>query len=333
MRFMIAGLGSIGKRHVRNLRALGEHDLVLLRSKPTQKSEIEFADLKTFINIDDGLNTKPDAVLVCNPTALHMQVAIPAAKAECHILLEKPLASLLAEALPLRTAVNNTGVHVLSAFQFRYHPGLIKIKELLDAGVLGRVLRADCCWGEYLPGWHPWEDYRSGYSARADLGGGVVRSLCHPLDYLRWLMGEADSIQAAIAKRSDLEIDVEDDADIFIHFQNGSIANLHLDYYRQPPKHSLEICGTEGVITWNNDDGAARLYTASDKSWQVFHVSAEFDRNTMFLDEMRHFIEVVRGKAVPICSLNDGLKAQMLIDAVYESAKKNQPVSIGDLPS
>jgi len=262
-----------------------------------------------------------------------MQVAIPAAMADCHILLEKPLATHMAEALPLKTVTDKTHVQVLSAFQFRFHPGLIKIKELLDTGMLGRVLRADCCWGEYLPGWHPWEDYRSGYSARSDLGGGVVRSLCHPLDYLRWLMGEVCSVQATIAKRSNLEIDVEDDADILIHFQNESIANLHLDYYRQPPKHTLEICGTEGVITWNNDDGAARLYTTSEKSWQIFHVPAEFDRNTMFLDEMRHFIEVVREKTVPICSLEDGLKTQMLIDAVYASANKNQPVPIGEVPS
>lgn len=332
MRFLIAGIGSIGRRHLRNLRALGETDILFLRSKPTPASDSELAGFPTFINMEEAFHAKPDAIIICNPTALHMAVAIPGAKAGCHLMIEKPLAGFSAELFPLLPIVEQNNVKVLSAFQFRFHPGLRKIRSLLDSNVIGNVLQADCCWGEYLPGWHPWEDYRTGYSARTDLGGGVVRTLCHPLDYLRWLMGEPENVQAQVAKRSGLEIDVEDEAEILINFKTGSAARVHLDYYRQPAKHSLEICGTNGVISWDNADGVVLVQNTNGNT-EHYPVAAGFERNTMFLDEMRHFLRVLHGDEEPICTLDDGVKAQLVIDAVYESARICTPIKINGLPS
>ena len=152
MRFLIAGIGSIGRRHLRNLRALGETDILFLRSKPTPASDSELAGFPTYINMEEAFHAKPDAIIICTPTALHMAVAIPGAKAGCHLMIEKPLACFSAELFPLLPIVEQNNVKVLSAFQFRFHPGLRKIRSLLDSNVIGNVLQADCCWGEYLPG-------------------------------------------------------------------------------------------------------------------------------------------------------------------------------------
>ena len=147
---------------------------------------------------------------------------------------------------------------MLVGFQFRFHPGLRQVKQLLDEGAIGKPLSARAHWGEYLPNWHPWEDYRLGYAARPELGGGVVLTLSHPLDYLRWLLGEVESLWLLPAIKG-LGMPVEDLAEIGLRFSKGAIGSLHLDYDQRPPSHTLEIMGTHGTIRWDNADGITRL--------------------------------------------------------------------------
>ena len=180
MKYLIAGLGSIGRRHMRNLIALGERDIVLLRTRKTTLPEDELAPFPQETDLQEALEKhKPNAVIVANPTSLHLDVAIPAAEAGCTILLEKPISHSMEGVDKLQTAVQKSGAKVLVAFQFRYHPGLVRAKQLITDGEIGRIVSAHVHFGEYLPGWHPWEDYRQGYAARADMGGGVVLTQCH----------------------------------------------------------------------------------------------------------------------------------------------------------
>ena len=132
---------------------------------------------------------------------------------------------------------------------------------LLQAQAIGRPLAVHAHWGEYLPNWHPWEDYRQSYSARADLGGGVVVTLSHPLDYLRWLLGDVLSVSAQVGTVGDLGIDVEDLADINLRFASGCFGNVHLNYLQQPPIHRMQIVCTGGTLDWDNADGALRVFS------------------------------------------------------------------------
>jgi len=315
MKFLIAGLGSIGRRHFRNLLALGERDILLYRTHQATLPDDELAGFPVETDLRSALAHKPDAVIVSNPTALHLDIAIPAAKCGCHLLLEKPISHSMARLDELVNAVEQNDVKVLVGFQFRFHPGLRQVKKLLDEGTIGTPLSARAQWGEYLPNWHPWEDYRLGYAARPDLGGGVVLTLSHPLDYLRWLLGEVESISALTSNKS-LGMPVEDLAEITLRFTTGSIASLHLDYDQRPPSHTLEIMGTHGTIRWDNTDGITRLSTVGldDKAgpWHDFAPPEGFERNWMFLDEMRHFRDIIHGKARSLCTLQDGIHALRL---------------------
>jgi predicted dehydrogenase len=161
-------------------------------------------------------------------------------------------------------------------------------------------------WGEYLPAWHPWEDYRQGYAARPDLGGGVILTLCHPFDYLRWLFGECEVAWALKSNRG-LGMDVEDSAEIGLKFASGLIGSVHLDYVQRPAQHTLEIVTRAGAIRWDNADGSVQVYAG--EQWQTYPAPAAFERNTMFLDQMRHFLAVCRGEAEPLCTLQDGVRA------------------------
>ena len=176
-----------------------------------------------------------------------------------------------------------------------------------------------------MPDWHPWEDYRKSYAANKELGGGVVRTLCHPFDYLRWMFGEVAELFALTGKASSLEIDVEDFADVIINFKNGVTGQLHLDYYRQPVRHDLEITCGDGVIYWDHATSDVKVQKA-DKSEKVFPAPEGFERNQMFLDEMRHFIGLVEGKEQPVCDFFDGKKALELALGVLYSGRYKQRV-------
>jgi predicted dehydrogenase len=333
MKILIAGLGSIGRRHLRNLLALGEKDILLYRTRRSTLPEDELGDFPVVTDLSAALDWRPDAAIIANPTARHLETAIPAAQAGCHLLLEKPI-SHSAEGLPaLRQAVQQGGGQVLIGFQFRFHPGLHQLAAWIAQGAIGRPLSFRSHWGEYLPDWHPWEDYRRGYSARSDLGGGVILTLSHPLDYLRWLLGEVDCLWAFAGKSGELEIDVEDTAEIGLRFQNGAIGSLHLDYNQRPPAHTLEIIGARGTLSWDNQDGSAALYTVERQEWlralpeSLLNLQRPFERNDLFLAEMRHFLAVARGEVPPVCSLEDGIAALRLALAAHESARLGEKVT------
>jgi len=326
MKFLIAGLGSIGRRHLRNLLALGERDILFYRSGLGTLPNEDLADFLAETDLEAALGHQPDVVIVSNPTALHLDVAIPAARAGCHLLLEKPISHSDARLDELRQAVAQGGGEVLVGYQFRFHPALLRVAELLAAGEIIRPLSARAHWGECLPDWHPWEDYRQGYSARKDLGGGVVLTLSHPLDYLRCLLGEVESLWGQTAQVSDLELTVEDCAEIGLQFASGALGSLHLDYYQRPASHWLEIIGEGGTIRWDNEDGGVHLYRADNRTWTSDLPPAGFERNDLFLAEMRHMIAVAAGEASPVCTLDDGIRALELALAVHRASQTGKRV-------
>ena len=324
MKILIAGFGSIGRRHLNNLRALGEKDILLYRTHHSTLSEEGLEGIPVETSIEAALANQPDAVIISNPTALHLDVAIPAAKAGCALMLEKPVSHNFARIDELQTIVEQNNIKVLVGFQFRFHPTLRQIAKWLEEGEIGKPISVNAHWGEYLPGWHPWEDYKKSYSARADLGGGVVNTLTHPIDYLHWLMGEVDDLAAMTANKSELELEVEDTAEIMLRYRSGALGTIHLDYVQRPPRHTLEIVGNCGTIVWENSTGAARLYKPEGQHWIEALPPAGFERNQLFLDEMAHFTQIVKGKESPCCTLQDGITALTITDAIYRSASEKK---------
>lgn len=327
MRFLIAGFGSIGRRHFRNLKTLGERDIVLYRSGKSQLPTDELEGHIVETDIEAALAHKPDAVIVANPTALHLDIAIPAAKAGCHLLIEKPISHSMDRLDDLESAMKAGGSRVLVGFQMRFHPGLLKAAEIIVSAELGVPLSAHAHWGEYLPAWHPWEDYRKSYSARGDLGGGVVLTLCHPFDYLRWLLGEVSSVWGTTVRSGQLEIQVEDQAEIGLQFTSGTTASVHLDYLQKPGAHWLQIVGSEGHLRWDAASSALAV-TRADGSQQEFLPATDFDRNDLFVAQTRHFIEVAAGRAEPACTLADGRRALEIALAVHRSAQEGRRIEL-----
>jgi len=320
MKFLIAGLGSIGRRHLRNLKALDQTDIILYRTHHATLPDTDLCDHPTFTDLNEALAQKPDGVIVANPTSMHLSVAQAAAEAGAALLIEKPVSDSLIGIRDLQNAVEKAGKPVLVGFHFRYHPVLREIKQIIDTNQLGKALRAHVHWGEYLPGWHPWEDYRNSYAARADLGGGVLNTLSHPIDYLRWLMGEVGSVSADLTNLSSLELDVEDNAELLFRFQSGSRATIHLDYYQRPPSHTLSLVFEEGMISWDNATGEAQVRDLYHETEDRITPPSNFDRNDMFLAEMDAFVRLCQGENIPHCTLADGKRVQKIVEVARQSA-------------
>jgi len=327
---LIAGLGSIGRRHLRNLRLLGHKDLVLYRTGHSTLPDDDQVNMLIENDLAAALDQRPQATVIANPTALHLPVALAAARAGCHLFIEKPVSHAMEGLDQLAAIVRSQKLRVLVGFQFRFHPGLCVIKRLIDDGAIGPIVCAHSHWGEYLPDWHPGEDYQQSYSARAELGGGVLLTLCHPFDYLRWLLGEVRSVTAVTGQLSGLNLDVEDTADIVLQFESGAIGSVHLDYIQRPASHWLQITGQTGTIHWDNMDGVVRCYRVDHKEEDIIPPPADFERNTMFMTEMRHFLDCIAGRAEPAITLDDGIQALRIALAAKRSAVEERLIKVYD---
>jgi len=324
---VVAGVGSIGRRHLANLRRLGVDDVILYRTGHGGR-EAYLPDAVIETDLDAALSYRPAAVLVCNPTAVHVPVALEAARAGCALFMEKPISHSLDGLTELAGEIERRRLTVLLGFQFRFHPTLRRIREWIALGEIGDVVSVRAHWGEYLPDWHPYEDYRASYSARRDLGGGVVLTLSHPFDYLRWLIGEVVEVSAFTGRRSGLGLEVEDLAQVCLRFSNGALGTVSLDYAERPPSHELHIIGRRGSIRWNDADGIAWLQTDETSRRIAARPPHGFDRNAMFLDEMRHFLACLAGDAAPACRFEDGVAALRIALAAKQSAARGRSVDV-----
>jgi predicted dehydrogenase len=304
---LIAGFGSIGQRHFRNLKSLGCQDFILYRTRQGTLDDEGAAGCRSTSDLAEALAWRPRMAIISNPTSKHIPVALAAARAGCDLFIEKPLSHELADCNELVDMVNSNKLVTMIGCQFRFHPLLGRLRNELQSGRLGVVISASAEWGEYLPAWHPWEDHRKSYSGRSDLGGGVILTLIHPLDYLYWLFGPVRRLCASTRAVASLGTEAgEDCAEIVAEFASGPLGRVHLDYFQRPPTHTLTIQGDAGsarldfhanTLTWKMVEGAEQVET----------VPAGFERNTMFVDEMRHFLTAVESRRPSDIPLADGV--------------------------
>jgi len=328
VRFLVVGCGSIGKRHIRNLKALQVGEVIAHDVRPERCSEVEQEyGVKTYHHLEEALAQKPDAAFICTPTSLHIPPALSAARRGCHLFIEKPLSNSLDSVDELTEVLTRKGLVTLIGCNMRFHPGIARMKELLENKVIGKVVCARVQTGQYLPNWHPWEDYRQGYSANMSLGGGVILDGVHEIDYISWLLGEVSQVVCFSGKLSSLEIDTEDTAEILLWFKSGAIGEVHLDYIQRIYGRSCHIIGEEGTILWDFNDKQVKVYSARTKEWQLFPEELDYDTNQMYIEEMRHFIQCIEGKARPMQDINAGKRILEIALAAKESAKTGRVIN------
>jgi predicted dehydrogenase len=314
------GCGSIGRRHLRNLKSLGVRHLMGVEPNPGRRAETaRELGLPVVDCFQAALDGDTDTVFIAAPNAFHKDLLAQAVEAGCHLFMEKPLAVTSDGLEPILAAMEARGLHGYMGSNFKFHPCLLRLQADLQSGAIGRVLAARIACGQYLPDWHPCEDYRDLYSARRSLGGGVLLD-SHELDYATWLLGPARKVTCFAGRVSDLEIETEDLASLILEMGCGAIVQVQLDYLQRSYLRSYEFTGSLGTLTWDFNLGQVRRYDSVSRTWDVWDQPGGYDINQMYLDQTAHFLDCLAGKDRPRTSLRDGLRVLRLIEAAKRSS-------------
>ena len=257
-KILIVGFGSIGKRHFRNILTKKNMDILIC----SKRKDLKFKEknVKVISTIDKAILEKPDMAFITNETSFHVKAAIKLAKVGIDLFVEKPLSSTSNGLKELEKIVKKRNLISLVGCDHRFHPCLEKIKQIIDCNKLGRIFSVQVESSSLLSDWHPYEDYRKGYSARRKLGGGIITTMTHELDFLRWFFGDIKEIFSITKKVSDLDIDVDDISSMSMIFKNGIIGELHLDYFARPEFKSCKIRGSKGTLYWNTETNDVKIF-------------------------------------------------------------------------
>jgi predicted dehydrogenase len=318
MRFLICGIGSIGQRHYKNLISLG-HELALFRAggganapfieKFLSGEQASGRQVKIYYNLNEAIDDfKPNAVFITNPNSSHMETALEAARSGQNLFIEKPLSHNMDGIEELKVLAEKKNLKIMIGYNLRWHPLLAKMKKMVANGDIGRPIAAHIEMGENIEDWHPWEDYRRTYAANKKGGGGSVLCFSHDIDYLYWFFGMPEKIRAIGGKITALGGDAEDMVKALLEYKNKFIVSLHLDYWQRPPKRFFEIIGATGKITWDYYAKNLTLVPRGNNiAPKVYLVPDEFDRNDMFIDEIKDYISALNNeKELPV-PLQEGI--------------------------
>ena len=323
----VIGCGSIGARHLRNLASLGIGPLLAFDTDRNRAAQAAQAVSATTV---DSLDALPDlaGAFICTPTSRHLEAATVALERGAHLYIEKPISDSIEGVGALIEGAEKRGREIIVGFNLRFHPCLQRIRHLIADGAIGQVLGSRIEFGQYLPDWHPWEDFRRGYSANRGLGGGIVLDAVHEFDYARWLLGEVVSVAAMIDRTGTIEIETEDRAACILKHVDGAISEIHLDYLQRVYGRTCKVIGSEGTIWWDWHARAVRCFRVSTGTWEEYPEPKNYDPNQMYLDAVRNFTAVAAGSEPPNVNGRDGARVLEVALAAKRAAAERRTVDL-----
>ena len=313
-RVLVAGTGSIGRRHIGNLRRLlPDARYALLRADGRRDALSAELDAEVLTDTSAALAWAPTLAVVATPSDRHAELLLPLLRAGVATFIEKPVVIAAEDAEALARLGRDTLPATQVGCVLRFLPSLATLKSWLDAGRLGTVVRASFEVGQWLPDWRPAQDYRQGYGASRERGGGVVLDLVHELDLACWLFGDVRLLGAWGAHRSKLEIDSEDVATLALRGGAGELLSVQLDYVSRVPVRRIHIVGDAASATW---DLPGRSLALRGPAGLDEKTGAGFDVDAAYSEAMAELIGAARGAAPARLPLHEGLRATRLaIDA------------------
>ncbi len=328
--FLVLGAGSVGKRHMQNLGALGCQVSAMdpradrLAEARDSAGAVEcFQDLDA---VDDW--SRFDGVVIGSPPSFHVDQAIAALEQGKPVLMEKPLAPTLVDSKRLADylAANPSAPPVLLGYTYRWWPPLVDFRERLATGDLGAVRHVKFVMSAQLADWHPWERYQDFFMSSRELGGGALLDESHFIDLMYWFFGMPESITARVEKLSTLEITSDDNVDIIATYPDNLRVTIHLDLYGRPHEKYIRASGESRSLEWSFDPSRLRYSEAMGDEWE--ETGYEFERNDMFVAVAREFIDVVNGKVVPGCTITDGINVMRIIEACRQSSDQGKTITM-----
>lgn len=296
MRSLVIGYGSIGSRHTRILKELGYRVAVV--STREIDYELRYNNLEEAICFE-----KPKYIIVANQTSQHLSTLYELIKLNYKgtILVEKPLFGYSLE-MPEHNFKKG-----FVAYNLRFHPIIQRIYELIKEE---KIISVQAYVGQYLPLWRPQTDYRSSYSAKKDLGGGVLRDLSHELDYLNWLLGGWQKLSALGGHFSHLDIDSEDVSSVMMVTNKCPIVTLQMNYLDRVSRREILI---------NTDRNTIKADLVNGVLWLDGQIE-EYKIDRDYTYRCQHE-SILQSKFENICTFEEGLEIVKMIEAIEVSIK------------
>jgi len=321
MHGVVIGLGSIGNRHLNNLVQLGVGKLsVVRRSTSVNQQFTPPAGVTTYHSLETALNASPDFAVICNPSHLHAATAIECLKANCHVLIEKPLGKSIGPDEQALIELSQTSDRVVAmAYCMRFHPVYQMAYQQVRSGAIGRCLYAKAWFEGFLPDWHPWEDYKQSYAALKEQGGGVLRTLDHEMDFLNWVLGPAESISGEAFNSQGIGIEADDVAMYQMKHPAGVRSQVTTAFCRKPQSRGFEFVGTEGSLSFRHEDGELWLSTHEAKDPESLLTATSENIAEMYVDLGNSFLNyILSSETKSLAQLSDGIKCLELIGMMHE---------------
>lgn len=323
MKFLVIGLGSMGKRRIRNLLALGEKHIIGF--DPNQARCDEVKDKYSIDICNDwtqALDTNANAWIVSTPPLTHMDYALQAAEKGIHVFIEAGVPDQRIDQL-MDLAKQNKSV-VAPSCTMAYFPGPQRIKSVVEQGELGKNLLFTYQSGQYLPDWHPWEDYRTFYVAKKE-SGAAREIVAFELVWLCKIFGAITEVTGMKDKNSDLEVDIDDHYQIIVKFANGLSGHLLVDAIARPAVRNFRLCCSEGTLEWDQANLTLRQYQAETSQWQEEKLdqgtaeSGYINPEEPYINEVSDYLAAIRGEKAFPHSLEDDKQILDVLLAVESS--------------
>lgn len=321
LKWGVLGAGSVAQRRampaIQKATSAELHALFSRDAARAKQLAAEHNATKAYSSIDDLLaDSELDAIYVSTPVNLHCEQVIAAAERGLHVLCDKPMALTPQECEQMIDACNTNNVHLQVCFLFRFHSCFQQIKAWVDENRLGQIVHGRMPFlKKYLLTADEWR-------AQPDKGGGgcLMDLGPHSVDLLRYLIGEVTKV-SAFCDSTIHNYQVEETGGILMRFQNGAQGFTDLSFSVTQCDIVLELYGTEGTAVVLNDDGW-KIHTCFDGEKQV--IASQYE--DLYQHQFEHFAECVATGIAPLASGNDGLRANVILSAAYQSARTGQVV-------
>jgi predicted dehydrogenase len=301
MRFLVIGLGSMGKRRVRNLIALNHLDEVAgYDPRQDRVDESRKYKINVYNDFDEAIKKhNPDVFVISTPPNLHMQYAYLAVEKNISCFIEASVVDA-DKILQLAKIIKNKNIVMAPSCTMSYYPGPVKIKALINDGVIGKILNFNYHTGQYLPDWHPWEKIEDFYVSNPSTGG-AKEIVPFELTWLNDIFGDAIALACIRKKLTDISANIEDIYHCILEYPNNVIGNLTIEVISRPKvTREFRLLGAKGKIVFSADTNTVKYINTDMDDWEVFC----FDSGTVengyinpeepYINEMEDFIGAVK---------------------------------------
>lgn len=300
MRILQIGLGSMGKRRIRNLQYLGIKDIVGFDIREDRVDEARglycIETVKDIKSIDFNTITH---IIISTPPDRHSEYIKIALKHNKHVFIEASVVDDEYGAI-IEKCKSYTKV-VAPSCTMRFDPLNKKVKEILDSNILGRPIFLQHYFGLYLPFWHPYEDIKDFYVSNKETGG--AREIV-PFDlvYISWFVGEpCGKISSLITQTKNLDVDIDDIYSLQYKTNGNCHVQFTIDVVSKKAYRTTKIICENGSIDLDTVDGRLSIYYATEDKWQVYtrgQLSVTKSIEEMYVLEMKRFVEATQEKCV-----------------------------------